>query len=120
MYFDKKKHKPRYFYLFNDMLLITKKKAFGSNVRYNIKIWVNLSNIKLDKNLTFADYSIFSEEQTKMLPEAFQLRSTTKTLLFFTASQENCKEWVDAFERVLAKVVEGQETKKVKSNSVIN
>jgi len=106
MYIEKRRNKPRFFYLFNDILLITKKKAFGTNFRFSIKVWANLYNVKLDRNTVYTDFSMFSEDQVKLLPTSFSLHAPSKTLIFFAPEQS--KEWCDAFDKVLTKIAESQ------------
>jgi len=115
MYIEKRRNKPRYFYLFNDILLVTKKKTFGATIRFHIKIWANLYNVKLERTSTNNDHAIFSEDQIKLLPHSFQLIAPSKTLIFF--APDVSKEWCDAFDKVIAKIAEAQETKKSKTHN---
>jgi SOS1/NGEF-like PH domain len=79
-----RKHKPKYFFLFNDCMLITKKEA---QKRYWLKVYISLNpGIKI-ADVTSSSYHIPNVE--------FRLFAPKRSFIFFASSSQVKRQWID-------------------------
>jgi len=84
--------RPRYFFLFNDVLMVTKL----SGDKYHLKALISLKSSKIEDNTSYGPEYKFPPSVQEIVDNSFRVDSSTGSLLFFCASIEEKMFWMFA------------------------
>ena len=85
----RKEIKPRFFFLFNDVLVYGSKTATGALGSQHV---IKLSEMSVNESCTYTDKSITSE--ITGLPHAFQINSPEKSFHVYAATEDEKRSWI--------------------------
>jgi len=89
--------RPRYFFLFNDILMVTKL----TGDKYHLKALISLKTTKIEDSSSYGSEYKFPSNVQEIVDNSFRLESSTGALLFFCASIEEKMFWMFAISNAI-------------------